>query len=154
MAVATVRNDALAPSAGAGCVADAGDVSGNDIPLGGGNDAGDATMVESATLAAGVAQGTIPVAGTATGLPDGGQGGGQGTGQNGGQGNHGPVASDGDDDHQAGQANADHGCGGHSGGDHVAVRPVPSFWNFVENELAHEHANSNHHQLELTWHHA
>ena len=132
MAVTTVRNDMLAPSAGAGSVADAGDVSGNNIPLGGGNHVSDAITVEGTTFVAGVTHDAIAPAGTAAGVPDGG-----------------PVAS-GDDGHQAGQGDA--GYGGHSV-EHNA-RPVPTFWNFVENELAHQHANNNHHQSELMWHHA
>src|ERR1700754_5214204 len=61
-------------AAGAGFVADAGDVSGNNIPLGGGTYAGDATTVAGATSVPGIAHGTIPVAGAAD------AGAGQGTG--------------------------------------------------------------------------
>jgi trimeric autotransporter adhesin len=64
-------------AAGAGFVADAQDVSGNNIPLGGGTFVGDATTVAGATSVPGIAHGTIPVAGAA----DAGQGAGQGTGQ-------------------------------------------------------------------------
>jgi hypothetical protein len=56
-------------AAGTGFVADANDVSGNNIPLGGGSYVGDATTVAGATSVPGVAQGTIPVAGTAAGTP-------------------------------------------------------------------------------------
>ena len=50
-----------------GFVADANDVSGNNIPLGGGSYVGTSTTVAGATSVAGVAQGTIPADGTATG---------------------------------------------------------------------------------------
>ena len=49
-------------AAGAGFIADAQDVSGNNIPLGGGNFIGAATTIASATSVAGVAHGTFPPA--------------------------------------------------------------------------------------------
>ncbi len=70
-------------AAGQGFAADAQDVSGNNTPVGGGTYVGTATTVASATSVAGVAQGTIPVAGAAsgaTGLASG-QGGVADTGQ-------------------------------------------------------------------------
>lgn len=48
-------------AAGTGFAADAGDVSGNNIPVGGGTFVGDATTVATATSPNGVAMGTIPV---------------------------------------------------------------------------------------------
>ena len=54
-------------AAGQGFAADAADVSGNNIPVGGGTYVDAATTVAGATSVAGVAQGTIPVAGTASG---------------------------------------------------------------------------------------
>jgi hypothetical protein len=48
-------------AAGMGFVADAKDVSGNNIPVGGGNYVGTATTVATATSVHGLAQGTIPV---------------------------------------------------------------------------------------------
>jgi hypothetical protein len=51
-----------------------------------------------------------------------------------------------------GQGDSGHNIGGDYGERHS--RPVPSFWNFVENELSHEHANNNHHQFEPMRHHA
>ncbi len=88
-------------AAGAGFVGDAQDVSGNNIPLGGGTYVGDATTVAGATSVPGVAHGTIPVAGAA----DAG-GGGQGAG--GGQGNGGQGAG--------GQGNGGQGTGGQGTG--------------------------------------
>jgi hypothetical protein len=61
-------------AAGHGFVADANDVSGNNIPLGGGHFVGTSTTVAGATSVAGLAQGTIPVgpvADGATGLSSG-----------------------------------------------------------------------------------
>ena len=54
-------------AAGQGFAADAADVSGNNIPVGGGTYVDAATTVAGATSVAGVAQGTIPVAGAASG---------------------------------------------------------------------------------------
>jgi trimeric autotransporter adhesin len=51
-------------AAGTGFTADANDVSGNNIPLGGGSYVGTATTVSTATSVHGVAQGTIPVTAT------------------------------------------------------------------------------------------
>ncbi|HJZ22306.1 MAG TPA: hypothetical protein VJ226_15180, partial [Bradyrhizobium sp.] len=48
-------------AAGQGFADDAGDVSGNNIPVGGGSYVGDATTVATATSPNGVAMGTIPV---------------------------------------------------------------------------------------------
>lgn len=83
-------------AAGQDFVGDAQDVSGNNIPLGGGAFVGDATTVEGATSVPGVAHGTIPVDGTAT---DGGTtGDGSQVAGNGGQGTAGTGGqSDGDD---------------------------------------------------------
>jgi hypothetical protein len=53
-------------AAGTGFVADATDVSGNNIPIGGGTFVGTATTVATATSPNGLAMGTIPV----TGNPD------------------------------------------------------------------------------------
>jgi hypothetical protein len=64
-------------AAGKGFVADANDVSGNNIPLGGGHYVGTSTTVAGATSVAGLAQGTIPVGPVAdgnTGLSSGGTG--------------------------------------------------------------------------------
>jgi hypothetical protein len=60
-------------AAGQGFVADANDVGGNNIPVGGGTYVGTATTVAGATSVAGIAQGTVPVpapaGGAGTGAP-------------------------------------------------------------------------------------
>jgi hypothetical protein len=169
---ALAADQAQIQAAGQGFVADANDVSGNNIPLGGGSYVGTSTTVAGATSVAGIAHGTIPVGGTPTG---GGQNGGHG-----GQGNGGPVASGGNGNGggqgNGGQGNGDHGhgqgggqvaSGGNgngggnqggqgdpchaSGGEEHGGRPVPSFWNFAENDNGPGHG---HHQFELMWHHA
>jgi len=96
---ALAADQAQIQAAGAGFVADAGDVSGNNIPLGGGEYVGDSRTVEGATSVPGVAQATIPVGPPAGDPAGGGQGGGtgqqgggtgqQGGGQGNGQGNGG-----------------------------------------------------------------
>ncbi|HLZ00548.1 MAG TPA: hypothetical protein VKR55_00205 [Bradyrhizobium sp.] len=153
---ALAADQAQIQAAGQGFVADANDVSGNNIPLGGGSFVGTSTTVAGATSVAGVAHGTIPVGPTASGAPasGGGQGGGQGgNGQgNGGQGQGGgQIASGGGDDdgNQGGQGDPCHHNSGHS--HHDGGRPVPSFWNFAVNNSGPGHG---HHQFELMWHHA
>jgi trimeric autotransporter adhesin len=180
---ALAADQAQITAAGQGFAADANDVSGNNIPLGGGTYVGTSTTVAGATSVPGVAQGTIPVDGTATGSSgtSGGSGnsgsqvaGGQGTGDTGsngsqgangqtggnggqdagGQGSGGKTAQGGGDN--GGQDDGCHGCGGNSGehGNHGG-QPVPSFWNFVENEHGHEgFGGRGHNQFELMWHHA
>src|SRR5262249_13572572 len=71
---ALAADQAQITAAGQGFVADANDVSGNNIPLGGGSYVGTATTVAGATSVPGVAQGTIPVDGTAAGGGDAGKG--------------------------------------------------------------------------------
>jgi hypothetical protein len=107
---ALAADQAQIQAAGSGFVADAADVSGNNIPIGGGTFVGTSTTVEGATSPAGVAQGTVPVAGVAsgkTGIAIA-QGGGSPPGTNGGHG----LGGGRDDDSAAG--------GGHdtAGGDH------------------------------------
>src|SRR6516164_4358282 len=58
---ALAADNAMITAAGTGFVADANDVSGNNIPIGGGTYVGTATTVATATSVNGVAQGTIPV---------------------------------------------------------------------------------------------
>jgi trimeric autotransporter adhesin len=58
---ALAADQAEITAAGSGFAADAMDVSGNNIPIGGGAYVGTATTVAGATSVAGVAQGTIPV---------------------------------------------------------------------------------------------
>jgi len=154
---ALTADQAQIQAAGQGFVADANDVSGNNVPLGGGTYVGTSTTVAGATSVAGVAHGTIPVGGTASGSPGpvaqggGGQGGNQGSGGHG----HGQsgtqVAAGGGDDDQGGGGQADpwHAGSGHSGGH--GGRPTPSFWNVAENNSGPSHG---HHHFELLWHHA
>jgi trimeric autotransporter adhesin len=61
---ALAADQAQITAAGMGFVADANDVSGNNIPIGGGTYVGTATTVATATSVNGVAQGTIPVTAT------------------------------------------------------------------------------------------
>jgi len=163
---ALAADQAQIQAAGQGFVADANDVSGNNTPLGGGHYVGTATTVEGATSVPGVAQGTIPVDGTATGMPAGGQGagGGQSAGGNGGHGGQGAGGNNGGQGdachhHSGGNAVAHNSSGeqGNSGDHgHQAAQPVPSFWNFVETELT-QHGFSDraaHNLVEMMWHHA
>jgi hypothetical protein len=61
---ALAADQAQITAAGMGFVADANDVSGNNIPIGGGTYVGTATTVATATSVNGVAHGTIPVTAT------------------------------------------------------------------------------------------
>jgi len=81
---ALAADQAQIQAAGQGFIADAADVSGNNIPVGGGTYVDTATTVAGATSVAGLAKGTIPVAGTASGLPEG-----PGAGNDGQNGGHG-----------------------------------------------------------------
>lgn len=64
---ALAADQAQIQAAGMGFVADANDVSGNNIPIGGGTFVGTSTTVAGATSPTGLAQGTIPVTGAASG---------------------------------------------------------------------------------------
>jgi len=64
---ALAADQAQIQAAGQGFAADAANVSGNNTPVGGGAYVGTATTVAGATSVAGIAQGTIPVAGAASG---------------------------------------------------------------------------------------
>jgi hypothetical protein len=88
--------------------------------------------------------GTIPVAGTASGTPGPVAQSGRGQGKQG----RGPIASGGGNDD--GQGDPCHGHG--DSGEHGDRRPVPSFWNFAENEHVHNHGA--HRQFEPMRHHA
>jgi hypothetical protein len=61
---ALAADKAMVAAAGQGFVADAMDVSGNNIPVNGGNYVGTATTISTATSIKGTAQGTIPVTAT------------------------------------------------------------------------------------------
>jgi trimeric autotransporter adhesin len=97
-------------AAGTGFAADANDVSGNNIPVGGGSYVGTATTVATATTPNGIAQGTIPV----TANPDIANGtGAAGAGSNvasGAQGNDGASGAQGND---GASGNQSHDVGHH-----------------------------------------
>jgi len=145
---ALAADQAQIQAAGQGFVADAGDVSGNNIPLGGGTYVGDATTVAGATSVAGVAHGTIPVGPTASGAPASGQGGG-----NGGQGNQGGQAGQGGGGPVAG--NGDANGGGHSSPSAHEHAGRDSAWSFAASENGHDIViERGHNHFELMWHHA
>jgi len=107
---ALAADQAEIQAAGQGFVADAADVSGNNIPIGGGTYVDTATTVAGATSVAGIAQGTIPVAGAASGSTglSGPQKGGRETNGDHGRGNDdGGFLSVGNDSHHNGNV-ADH----------------------------------------------
>ena len=83
---ALAADQAEIQAAGQGFIADAADVSGNNVPFGGGTYVDTATTVAGATSVAGIAHGTIPVTGPAsgsTGIPVAQNGGGAGNGGHG-----------------------------------------------------------------------
>jgi hypothetical protein len=108
---ALAADQAEIQAAGQGFVADAADVSGNNIPIGGGTYVDTATTVAGATSVAGIAHGTIPVAGAAsgsTGLPVAQNGGGAGNSGHGhGNGNEG-ILNVGNDGHGNNNNFSDH----------------------------------------------
>ena len=138
---ALAADQAQIEAAGQGFVADAGDVSGNNIPVGGGSFVGTATTVTGATSTGGIAQGTVPVAGAASGTTGlavaqntGGDGRGNGIGAgNGNNSNLGHLNFG-----TGGQGNGgNNGNGGHN----EAVAQVTS------------HQFEFHNHFELIWHH-
>ncbi len=132
---ALAADQAQIQAAGQGFVADANDVSGNNIPLGGGSYVGTATTVADATSVPGVAQGMIPVAGAASGST------GLAVAQNGGGGGHGNGGNTGAGaGGNGGNASND---AGHGNDNHGAVA-------FIDH--LQQAASQNH--FELTWHHA
>ncbi|HEY2533952.1 MAG TPA: hypothetical protein VGJ20_39530 [Xanthobacteraceae bacterium] len=165
---ALAADQAQIEAAGQGFVADANDVSGNNVPIGGGSYVGTSTTVAGATSVAGIAQGTIPVAGAASGstglsVAQNGSGNGSGSGTGSGSGNgsgsgtgsgtgNGNVASCGNNNsgsssHNTGGnnvANNNSGLGSHNNGggndDHLA-------------QLSQIQSESHNH-FELMWHHA
>jgi hypothetical protein len=64
---ALAADEAQVAAAGQGFAGNAQDVSGNNTRIGGGSYVSDATTVAGATSVAGVAQGSIPVTGAASG---------------------------------------------------------------------------------------
>jgi hypothetical protein len=154
---ALAADQAQIEAAGQGFVADANDVSGNNVPIGGGSFVGTSTTVAGATSVAGVAQGTIPVSGTASGSTGisvaqngNGNGGGNGGGGNPGFGSHGNGGGDG---HSNGGGNVysggnnpgfdNHGNGG-GNADHLAQL----------SQMLTQIQSESHNHFELIWHHA
>jgi hypothetical protein len=128
--------------------ANAADVSGNNVPLGGGTYNPDGQTVADVLSTATnpqVAQQQPPVQAGGSGQGAGGQGAGVGdpghlahAGANGGHVAHGAGGNGVGDQ---GQDHGDHGG-----------QPVPSLWNFADNQHAADAGN--HHQFALMWHHA
>ncbi len=158
---ALADDQAQIQAAGQGFVADAADVSGNNIPIGGGTYVDTATTVAGATSVAGIAHGSIPVTGTAsgsTGIPVAQNGGGSGE-----QGGHGssPGNPCGGCGHEASSGNGNQGNNqgnNQSGGNQSASNQNAgshNFGNIAENDFGHDHFHDrgpNH--FELMWHHA
>ena len=133
-------------AAGQGFVADAADVSGNNVPIGGGSFVGTSTTVEGATSIAGIAQGAIPVAGPASGS----------TGLSIGQNDHGAAAGFGNPGsqsvgHSGGDSHGNQGFGNAGGSNQANL----SFGNNGGDVSLHD--GFNFHQManffQHTWHH-
>lgn len=131
---ALAADQAQIVAAGTGFVADAADVSGNNIPLGGGAFVGTATTVAAATSPQGVAQGTIPVTGTASGTT------GLAVAQNGSG-----CSPSGTNAGSGGNANSGNSSsGGNNAGNHDGA---------FQPHLAENHFQQQNH-FEMMWHHA
>ena len=144
---ALAADQAQITAAGQGFVADAMDVSGNNIPLGGGTYVGTATTVAGATSVAGIAHGTIPVAGAAdgaTGLSTGGSG---NTGGPPNQQGNPPPTQQGNPPSQQGGQNDQSNNGSHPGDD--GGQPAHDPCGGCGNDVHHHH-----HHFEMMWHHA
>jgi hypothetical protein len=158
---ALAADQAEITAAGAGFAADAMDVSGNNIPVGGGAYVGTATTVAGATSVGGVAQGTIPVgpvASATTGLssdPNAGQaaqGAQGGQAAQGGQGAQ-PAAPAGQGAQGGQVANAGNPADHTSAADHTGPA---DHGNPAELAMDHSMDHSLGHmpnQFELMWHH-
>jgi len=163
---------AMLNAAGAGFVADAKDVSGNNIAIGGATYVGTATTVSTATSVHGLAQGTIPVTATpniangtggaaATGTTtSGGAGAGAGTGTGTGTTTGTGTGSTGTGSTgSAGNGGGNmHGSGGHhggGGGHHDAAPAVAAAHTGAAQMSAVEHMMQEIAQLHLasSWHH-
>ena len=169
---ALAADQAQIEAAGQGFVADANDVSGNNVPFGGGSFVGTSTTVAGATSVAGVAQGTIPVAGAAsgsTGLPvaqnGSGNGNGGGTGHGGGNGNGGGTGHGGGNGDGGGNGNGNGGGNGNgsvaSGGGFHSGHNSPGFDSHGNGGGNDDHVTQlsqnqfeSHNHFELVWHHA
>ncbi len=140
---ALAADQAQIQAAGQGFAADAADVSGNNIPVGGGTYVGTATTVAGATSPAGLAQGSIPVAGAAsgtTGLATA-QGGaaGAGTGGQTAQGGTGGAGT-------AGQTTAQNGTGAGTGASDTNTGSSTNIFD-------HQHQTAAaHNHFETMWH--
>jgi hypothetical protein len=132
---ALAADQAQITAAGQGFIADANDVSGNNVPLGGGSYVGTSTTVAGATSVAGVAQGSIPVGGgNAVGS----------TGANGAAGNGGGNGAGGN---VTGNGAADNGGGDGAGGNgffgHHHDMSFSSFLSALEAQMTVNQANAN-----------
>jgi hypothetical protein len=157
---ALAADQAQIEAAGQGFVADANDVSGNNVPIGGGSFVGTSTTVAGATSVAGVAQGTIPVSGTASGstgvsVAQNGNGNGGGNGGNPGFGSH----------SNGGGGNAGFGGHGNGGGNVYSGGNNPGFDNHGNgggnadhlaqlSQMLTQIQSESHNHFELIWHHA
>src|SRR5450755_772612 len=130
---ATLAADkAMIVAAGSGFAADAMDVSGNNIAIGGATYVGSAVTVATATSVNGLAQGSIPV--TATPNIANGTGGTVGS----------TTTTSGPDDKPAGNSPPAPACGhGHDHDDVAAAAPAPALEGFHQPQ-----------HLEMLWHHA
>ena len=156
-------------AAGQGFIADAADVSGNNIPLGGGAYVDTATTVAGATSVGGIAQGTIPVAGAAdgaTGLSTAGAGAtpppagtGMPMGTNGGSGSGGEQVAQVGGQGGAPATNPGNNGGqgdpvGHGGHDSIAWHcGQGATWNTAQNEHIQDLGPRGMHHFEMMWHH-
>jgi hypothetical protein len=147
---ALAADQAQIVAAGQGFVADAADVSGNNIPLGGGSYVDTATTVATATSVNGVASGTIPVTANpdiANGTGSGGAGSTSGAGHNGGGGSASGAGSTSGAGHNGGAGSASgagstSSAGSTSGADH----------NHVTVASADPGADTNYHHFAHFWH--
>jgi hypothetical protein len=154
---ALAADQAQIQAAGQGFIADAADVSGNNIPLGGGTYVDTATTVAGATSVAGLAQGSIPVAGAAsgsTGISVAQNGGGTG-GQSGQGSSAGNPCAGGGHENSAGNGSQGNNPGGQNQNAGNQNSGSQNFGNVAENDFGHDHFHdrgANH--FELMWHHA
>jgi trimeric autotransporter adhesin len=159
---ALAADQAQIQAAGQGFIADAADVSGNNIPLGGGTYVDTATTVAGATSVAGLAQGSIPVAGAASGSTGVAQNGGGSGGQSGqgsptgdpcGGGGHQISAGNSGQGNSSSQGGGTQSAGNQTSGNQNVGNQ--SAGNVAANDFGHDHFHDrgpNH--FELMWHHA
>jgi trimeric autotransporter adhesin len=152
---ALAADQAQIEAAGQGFVADANDVSGNNVPIGGGTFVGTSTTVAGATSPSGVAQGTIPVSGAASGST------GLGVAQNGNGAGRGNGNGAGGGDGYSSHNNPGFGSHGNGGGDVSSGRNNPGFDSHSNGGGNNDHQiqlsqvqSESHSHFELIWHHA